>query len=372
MDVDFGRLAINQVIVHAIPRMARYDDNPAPLRLSEVVSPLEEAVRSQLQGRLRGDLNGAAREVIEDPEHSSLVPGFIRSFLENPDTDLVGISQALAIALRQSQNGSNPDGMLLVAECTLGGSRTIMIVKLEHQDGVQASFLESDGKKTFDVQQVEDLMYTSKSRVYKIGIFSRNQIDTESGISGHVADKQSTAGHAAQFFLRYLGCGTRQDPSETTRQFYERATDWINAEVSHFETKTNYTVALHAELRSQSVDVSPRNFVRKHLDASHRDDFLDYVCTDDIPRGGFPKDIERVEKMLSNIQFQFASGASAVIPRSALDAGIASVNQTESGRSRLVIEDDVENVKGKVERGKSKKPQQDEEAAKLDDPESNA
>ncbi|MGW3733178.1 nucleoid-associated protein [Streptomyces sp. NPDC005148] len=362
MEVDFGRLAINQVIVHAIPRKAKYDDNPAPLRLSEVVSPLDETVRAQLQSRLRGDLHAAAREVVEDPEQASTVPRVIQSYLEESDADLVSISRELAISLRESQNGSNPDGMLLVAECTLSESRTIMVVKLEHQDGVQASFLESDGKKTFDVQQVKDLMYTSKSRVYKIGIFSRAQIDAEAGISGYVADKQSAAGQAAQFFLRYLGCRTPQDPSETTRQFYERATDWINSEVSNFETKTNYTVALHAELRSQSAEVSPRIFVRKHLEEDDRDDFLNYVCIDGVPRGEFLKDTERVEKMLSNIQFQFASGASAVIPRSALDEGIASVEQTDTGRSRLVIEDDVAHVKGKGDRSRGKKSE--EEGAK--------
>ncbi|MFJ9830548.1 nucleoid-associated protein [Streptomyces sp. NPDC101169] len=364
MQVDFGRLAINQVIVHAIPRKAKYDDNPPPLRLSEVVSPLEEAVRTQLQSRLRGDLNAAAQEVVEDPEHATQVPRVIQSYLEASDADLVSVSRQLAIALRESQNGSNPDGMLLVAECTLEDSRTIMIVKLEHQDGVQASFLESDGKKTFDVQQVKDLMYTSKSRVYKIGIFSRAQMGTGDGISGHVADKQSSAGNAAQFFLRYLGCRTRQDPSETTRQFYERATDWINSAVPHFETKTNYTVALHAELRSQSVDVSPREFARKHLGVDDRDSFLNHVCSEEVPRGGFTKDTERVEKMLSNLQFKFASGASAVIPRTAFDDGIASVEQTDTGRSRLVIEDEVApQVKGKGERGKSTKPVDSEQAS---------
>ncbi|WP_345962922.1 nucleoid-associated protein [Streptomyces sp. BRB040] len=368
MDVDFGRLAINQVIVHAIPRKAKYDDNPPPLRLSEVVSPLEETVRTQLQSRLRGDLHAGAREVVEDSEHASQVPRMIQNYLEQSDADLVSVSRELAVALRESQNGSNPDGMLLVAECTLRDSRTIMIVKLEHQDGVQASFLESDGKKTFDVQQVKDLMYTSKSRVYKIGIFSHTQVEADTGITGHVADKQSSAGQAAQFFLRYLGCRTRQDPSETTRQFYERATDWINSEVSHFETKTNYTVALHAELKSQSVEVSPREFVRKHLEVDDRDAFLNHVCTDEIPRGGFLKDTERVDKMLSNIQFKFASGASAVIPRSALDEGIASVEQTEAGRSRLVIEDEVAHVKGKGERGKGTKPKEGDEVTQKDEP----
>ena len=355
MEVDFGRLAINQVIVHAIPRKAKHDDNPPPLRLSDVVSPLEEAVRAQLQIRLRGDLN-SAQEVIEDPEHASQVPSLIQTYLETPDSDLVSVSRQLAVALRESQNGQNPDGMLLVAECILDNRRTIMIVKLEHQDGVQASFLESNGKKTFDVQQVKDLMYTSKSRVYKIGIFSRAQIDAGNEFSGHVADKQSSAGNAAQFFLRYLGCRTRQDPSETTRQFYERATDWINSEVSHFETRTNYTVALHAELRSQSLEVSPREFVRKHLEVDDRDSFLNHICSDEVPRGGFPKDAERVDKMLSNLQFKFASGASAVIPRTAFDEGTASVEQTDTGRSRLVIEDEVApQVKGKGERVKSTK-----------------
>lgn len=351
MEVDFGRLAINQVIVHAIPRKAKRDDNPPPLRLSEVVSPLEEAVRTQLQSRLRGDLD-AAWEVVEDLETSSQVPRLIQSYLEQPDADLVAVSRELATALRESQNGRNPDGMLLVAECTLRESRTLMIVKLEHQEGVQASFHESEGKKTFDVQQVKDLMYTSKSRVYKIGLFSQAQLDPDGGISGHVADKQAY-GQAAQFFLRYLGCNTRQDPSETTRQFYERATDWINSEISHIETQTNYTVALHAELRSQSVEVSPREFARKHLDTDDRDSFLNYVCMDEVPRTGFLKDTERVDKMLSNIQYKFASGVSAVIPRSALDEGIASVVQTDTGKSRLVIEDKVDRVDGKKERSKS-------------------
>jgi hypothetical protein len=350
---DFGLLGIDKVIVHAIPRMSKRDTDPAPLRLSEVVSPLDETVRTQLQSRLRGDLHSGSTDVVQDPESEGRVPKLIGDYLRGEE-DFVRASRELAKELRECQNGSNPDGMLLVADCTFSQSRALLIVKLEHQDGVQASFLETDGLKTFDVQTVRDLMYTSKSRVYKIGLFSQQGL-TAHGISGVVADKQSSGGQAAQFFLKYLGCQTRQDPSETTRQFYERATTWINTNLADLGKRADYTVALHAELKSQAAQINPRGFVRTHIDEGHRDDFLNCVCQEDVPRGGFPKDIERIEKVLSNIQFHFVSGISAVVPNSALDDGTASIESTETGRSRLIIEDEITQVKGKGASGRRPK-----------------
>jgi hypothetical protein len=75
------------------------------------------------------------------------------------------------------------------------------------------------------------------------------------------------------------------------------------------------------------------------------------VCGEDIPTGDFPKDIERIASKLTMIKYDFASGTSVIAPTSALDDGIIKMEQAEDGRSRLVVTDELSELKGKAKSG---------------------
>ncbi|MFD0564465.1 hypothetical protein ACFQ2M_22490 [Kitasatospora saccharophila] len=182
-----------------------------------------------------------------------------------------------------------------------------------------------------------------------------------------MTDKQNSNGIAAQFFLAtYLGCRPRQDPAEVTHAFYDKSVKWVNAQEIPPETKSVYLVSLHAELLSQSSDVNPREFARKHLDEEHRDGFLNSVCGDDIPKSGFPKDVDRIASRLSTIQIAFGGGTSVIAPQSAFDDGTVTMEQADNGKSRLVVTDDVTELKGKAKSGARPKKDKPEGVAETE------
>lgn len=284
----------------------------------------------------------------------SPVPGIIAKYLTDDGAHFVAASQDLAFKLRESQSGRNPDGMLLIAHCHLSSESALLIIKLEHQIGMQASFIEMDGKKTFDVQQVRDLMFTTKSRVYKIGLFHKKDI-TDAGIAGYVVDKQSPGSALASFFLSsYLGCRLRDDPAEVTQSIYGSTIEWINTSVDSGNERHNYTQALQAELRSNTPVISAKAFAGKHLPAERRDSYLQHLEEAGLPTTLVDKDCSLIETKLSATQYIFSTGASIIVPQEAIEQGLLTVEAIDELKTRVAVTDHIEQIKGiKGRKGKA-------------------
>ncbi|MFJ8976394.1 nucleoid-associated protein [Streptomyces sp. NPDC102282] len=308
---DFGDLVIDQAIVHVVPQRRRTDPSE-PIALSEAPCNLSHDVRTALQARLRGVLASTGREVIENPDSKSTLPDYVYAFLTG-ESNLVDVSVDLVHLLRSSQTGVNSAGLLLVADARLGKDKALLIVKLEQETGMQATETVVDGLRTFDMKYLADLLFTEKSKIHKVALFSESGVGVER-IEGWAADRQLSGKMAVFFLERFLGCMQKNEPREVTRRFHDAATEWINSYVADPDTRINYVVATLAELQSPMRFLNPVAFAQQHLAVPHRDAFIEYLEASEVPCRTFDKDTEHLEKRLKNMRVGFANGAFIVAP----------------------------------------------------------
>ncbi|MFE9253497.1 nucleoid-associated protein [Streptomyces sp. NPDC007088] len=337
MRSDFADLVIEQAIVHAIPRRMKSGPMPAKVQLSDAVCGLTHTVRAELQLKLSDVLVNRGREVVVDPELKAVLPDQVRAYLEGR-SDLVETSKEIAQLLHTSQPGTSSDGLLLVAAAKLDGFKTLLMVKLERETGVQATEIVTDeGLRTFDVQYFANLLLTEASRVYKIALFSVAGL-SEDPMEGWAADKQMTGKALAKFFReKFLGCQLKNEPREVTLRFHDAAVEWINSRFSDADTRIAYLMALLVELQSPTPVLDPDAFIKTHLQPPHRDDFAEFLRENELPEQTFDKDLELVEPKLRKMRVEFDNGAFLVSPLEAVDHGTVQFADLQDGRMRLTV-----------------------------------
>ncbi|MFS8202610.1 nucleoid-associated protein [Streptomyces sp. CWNU-52B] len=317
MSGEFAQLVVDEAIFHLVPTQKRNDPTPAQIEFSEAPCTLSEDVRGKIQANFRGVLARHGRPVVEELEtKKSTLPDRVYEYLIERH-DLVSVSTDLAELLFDSQKGkgNSSAGLLLVASARLAGKRALLIVKLEQEGGFRADDVLVDGKRTFDMSYVTNLLMTEHNKVYKAGLFCADGIPEDGPIEGWAADKQ-LSGKMAQFWLQsFLGCRQKEDPKRLTQKFHEAAVDWVDKRVDDPEKSVDYLMAVLVELRSHTATLDPTAFAADHLDDPYdQDSFLAYLASKSVPTNIFDKDIERVAPRLSELQIGFASGISIVAP----------------------------------------------------------
>ncbi|MFD4577926.1 nucleoid-associated protein [Streptomyces sp. NPDC058417] len=335
MRTDFGDFVVEQAIVHVVPQRPRGEE-PLPLQLSETACQLDDAVRTALQAKLRDVLDRLGREVVEDHELKSVLPDAVRAYLAG-ELDLVEVSGELAHALRDSQNGSSSAGLLLVAAARLDDQHALLMVKLEQETGMQANEIVTDGLRTFDMQYFANLLFTEKSKVYKVALFSEEG-NTEQALQGWAADPQKSGKDVARFFLeKFLGCRHQDDPRELTRRFHDTAMEWVNSRFTDSEVRMDYVMAVMVELQSSAGTLDPVAFLETHLREPHRDDFADFLMENDVPIRAFDKDTDLVAGRLQKVRVDLANGTFLVAPLEAVQDGTVAVEDLGDGRTTVTV-----------------------------------
>ena len=147
--------------------------------------------------------------------------------------------------LFESQNANNPDGLFVVAQTKIERERSLGLMRLEREAGARVLATQHQGKSTFDVEHLRDLMLTDKTRVVKVGFFVQEG-DTLEHIYGLVSDNQSAQwdrSDVAEFLLRkFLGCRLREEPNVATRHFLDATEEWLNISIADPSKKARETL----------------------------------------------------------------------------------------------------------------------------------
>ncbi|MFE4687515.1 nucleoid-associated protein [Streptomyces sp. NPDC056721] len=345
---------MDQAIVHVVPKRTQ-NEEPLPLQLSQTFCRLDEDVRYELQGKLRDVFARLGREVVEDPELKSPLPDAVRAFLSNGE-DLVQVSGELAHALRGSQTGSNSAGLLLVAAARLDGQRALLMVKLEHETGMQTNEIVADGLRTFAMQYLDDLLLTQKSKVYKVALFSEEGL-AEPGLQGWAADPQTSGKEVARFFLeKFLGCRHQNDPRELTRRFHDTAMSWVNSRSIDADVRMSYVMAVMVELQSSTPELDPTEFIQTHLQELHQADLAAFLAENDVPIRVFEKNTELISNRLQKMRVDLSNGAFLVTPLEAVQDGTVLVQKLGDGRTTVTVTSNVTKTISGAAAGRSPKP----------------
>ena len=337
---SLSSLRLTELVLHKVPAASVRDEVPPPVRLSNATIQMDEPQRLYFQQRLRADLAKDAREVVENTEHQQDVPTWVRAYLEEEDDDLVALSQRLAIKLREVQTGASSDGLVLVASAEWNGQRALMVAKVELVRGVRAEPEEHDGVVNFTVSLLDDLVFGETSRVFKVGVFSNEDL-ADDRLLGWAIDRQKAGPELAGFFLHeYLGCEYAARPNVITKQYFEEAETWIN-NLDDDEKKAEYEVALLADMQSGRSEVKPRLFARDHIREEDRSDFL-AALSPTLNRQGFAKDTSMVP--IKRMKVATAKGVTVLSAPDLVGRTDDSVVQVE--QARVTIRDEVIDVGG--------------------------
>jgi hypothetical protein len=339
---DLGQLKVEGVIVHDVPKSYAHAQTPSAPTLSEVESPLNQTIKNFFHERLSVTLGSSAFEAEFTPGSTSPLPSWIGGLLATKPSDFVATSQAMAEHLHQTQDGTNPAGLLTVVRCKIGTKSAVSILKLEKEEGTRVQQQSLGGRKTLSVSHVRNLMLTEKTKVFKVGLFAK----VAKKVEGMVCDTQRRQGTAvAYFFLeRFLGCRLKDEPEVVTRRFYSTAQDFINDEVEAPETKGRYEIALVAELTSPRTAVSPQAFAA-NLDVADRAQFMNKMTEVGIVAPSFPKDNHLIGSQLRRIVWTFQGGTSVLAKADSVGQEVTTEDLPD-GRLHLEVTDHLKEVGG--------------------------
>lgn len=258
-----------KAIVHDIPRRRRKDGSPPEPVFSEVESTLDLSLKLFFREKILDNMR-SAYDVVLDPSSASPVPKIMFAHLEGKG-DLVKNSQEIGQHLYHCQTGSNPGGLLTVMDCFVGSRPALTLMKLEKEEGARAVLEQRDGKRTFSIAHIHNLMLTKKTKVFKVALF----ILRENGnIGGKVCDQQRayvSTKAVADFFLRdFLGCRLAEDPMLATKTFFDTIEKYANENIANPLKKQEIVTHLVSELTSTQRAINVDNFLRFRVPQEHR------------------------------------------------------------------------------------------------------
>jgi hypothetical protein len=346
-------LSIDQAIIHEITDRVLAPPRPPELIVSNALSPLDEDLRLYFQARIAESLRLAAYPVVADPDRSSPTPDLVHEHFRDGTAGLIEMSKAMALHLFQAQqNVRSSPGLLVIASGKIDTGPCLAVLKLQKQEGLNLERVGAVGTETYSLEHLKRLMLTNETRVFKVALFEAQGVTDVGDVHALVSDKQrfsSPEKRMADFFLKtFLGCRLRDDPAQTTSQFYVSTEKYINDKVADPERRARYHRALLTELTSQTASVVPRDFARDHLDDGDQQTYLAHLQSADVSITRFDKDISLIESRLREEEYVLASGIRIRGRPAAFDEHTEIDHDGEM--LEMVVRDRLESVKGAARR----------------------
>ena len=344
---DLGRLEIIRIILHGIPS-GRSNGTTEP-DLSEIESQLTPTVRNRFTQKMSATLARNSYPVLFDDTAETDVPEIVLSTFVGSTGSFISNSQRLAKLLYESQHPNSPSGLLAVADTEIEGLPSLAILKLEHESGTRVAQDTYQGKPTFGVEYLENLVLTEKTRVFKAGLFVQEGQTLET-VEGLVSDNQAShwaKNPVASFFLRqYLGCKLQEDPQVTTQRFFNAAEEWVNNDVPDPDKKAQYEIAILAELKGNDTTLRPRAFAERHLDVGDRHRFVGHLGDRTVPDRTFQKDITLIASRMKRVTMDLESGI-AILADPETFSDKVHVTPRDDGQARIEIIDRVKHMRSR-------------------------
>ncbi|HEV7645751.1 MAG TPA: nucleoid-associated protein [Pyrinomonadaceae bacterium] len=348
MKCDLAFLQINKIIIHGIPKHAKKGIGAGPL-YSEIESPLDQDLGNYFKDRVITSLKShKSYDVSFDLGNASPVPALLKEHLDSNKSDFINISKKIAAHLYAIQDGTNPEGLLTILDCSVNGKRALGLIKLEKEAGVSLEETLHENLHTFDLSIIRNLVLTARTKIYKVALFVIDDTD-ESGYDAATSDNQSGYGSSnevASFFLsKFLGCKLKQASDVSTKHFYEAAEIFINERVEDPIERTQFHGHVVSEMMSQSPTVSTEQFAETYFPVEMRNDFVTALESKDVPEN-FPKDTTLIVKKLKKTLYKFQSGIQVIAPNE-VNEEFLEVSKLENGKTKIEITDQLTEVKGK-------------------------
>jgi hypothetical protein len=337
---QFLAMNIQGVIFHDVPRN---NEAAAPI-LADVETDFDVPRTKMLKDKLVAALGSSRAYAIEfDAGSSSKVPDAIAAMTKKGSSKAAFIknSQDLATFLFAEHAGNVSPGLMCVVDVREGGRRGIAMMKLEREAGAQLEpKTTADGKKSFELSLIDNLVFTEGTKLFKAGLFMRTSEDPPE-FEALACDSQlavASVSSMARFWLRFLGVKFVTEPRVATKQFFEVALKAITDLIDDPIDKAQVFGALHSELTSNEKIFSPKSFVEKHLPEQYRVAFQTRLKERHIGLHQFMKDSSDILPRLKRRLYETARGVSISVSEE--DASLVEVKARQ-----VVVNDELLMVK---------------------------
>jgi hypothetical protein len=303
MVTNLAMLEFEKLVIHEVPHHSKSNFTDQ-LIFSEIESDLNDEVCNLLRSKIVETIENKAYNIVYIQNTKSPVPSIVEGLFID-DTNLIEQSKELAIHLNTIQDSRNPGGYLTIFIGKVKNHKVIGILKIEKEEGGRIQQSEKNGKRTFHILSLKDIILTKNTRFYKISVFFEDG-PKNLGYNGKVCDNQlSKREEIADFYLKkFLGCEFVHDSKTRTKEFFIASEKFINENIDKPIDQVRYQHQLISYLASQIKEISPESFAKGHLDINYRDKYLEYLTQNGFQNESIKKDLTKIEK---DVQFKILS-----------------------------------------------------------------
>lgn len=313
---DIGSLEIEKIIFHEIKRQKKGPKKDPPV-FSEIESDLDNAAKNVINSRIILTIGSPkSHDIIFSPDNSSPVPEIIKNLLKKRNSglpnvipDFVRTSKKIAQHLNEIQTGVNPGGFVTVIIGKNKKYNFVALLKIERDEGVRLEETERDGKKTFKINNIKDLILTKNTKFFKISLFLSDNIE-EGKYRGMICDNQlSGKTDYANFFLkRFLGCTLTEDPLIKTKDFFESSMNFFKQNVDDPVIQSKYRLHLFSYLSNEGNTIQPRKFASSALQTKHRDSYENYLVDKGVGINDIIRNTALIDRSIKSMVLEFENG----------------------------------------------------------------
>lgn len=328
-----GRLALEETMIHEMPRGRRVDGSGPQIIHSNAPTPLnlktDRFIREEM---LHPSLN-IARQVVEVSPAVSTVPQLVRQVLLD-STLLPNNSKLIARHMHSTQTSGSSAGVFMASVAKEDGQPRFIILKAEHQEGVRLKHSMSGSDIVFEVEHLTELIMGQNSRVYKIAMLWLNR-ETDQ-LYGLMVDKQNGSSFADYFLEEFLGCELTHRAEIQTEEFVNGLGKIANSTQFPIETRTRYATAAVAYLESPNTVINPSRFITEYIDPGDRD-LVATTFLSEVQGQEFLKDITLVKNRIGGLKMKISSGVTINASSEALENGIIKFDRDAKEGPRVII-----------------------------------
>lgn len=296
-------IQLKELAIHVVLRQLR-GTHLSP-KLSQGLTPLDRETSQFLESKFVQAFD-EANDIVRMDNPSSPTPDLIHRY-HTGEIPLLELSQALGDRLQIAQTGATSDGLLLVGHALRDSEDVLVVAKMEHERGARAEpVVNSRGESVYQIELLNDLFLTAKTRVFKVAVFDRRCANLDT-FRGRLADSQVAGRDLADYFLHdFLGCERARKAEVLTKSFFRSVNNAVRSLPP--QDRAQVHVAMMTHLLSNATQVRVREFAADHVPREIREDFLSTVEAAGVPNV-FLKDTALISGDLSAIQVSFENGS---------------------------------------------------------------
>lgn len=345
MPFDLSLLTFNHMIFHDIPL-------PSPgtsIELTEVETDVDDELRNFVRLKLTKGLVKSGFDIAFDENVGNQTRDAVNQMIRQRESNFVSLSGSLASHLYASQNNSMSLGLLMVATTTNRGKPGVALVKIERDEGVSINPTTLEGRRTFTVQHLKNLMFTDRTRLYKIAYFEGNSDELEDPLGTHADLQRSWSsrnqGHSDFFLRRFLGCKPTETPALSNQRYFDAGEGFFNS-IENPELRGRYLMSFQADFQSHRGTLNPSEFIADHVDLQDRQSFTAHLVESGIdPSQSIMKDTALVKNKIRKAKWDFESGIVLMGTQEAFDDHVET-ESLSSGDLKTTIVDRLKQVHG--------------------------